>query len=244
MRLVVITIILFLLTTGLLFAQQNEAFIDQIGEFNDATVTQTGLEQYALVSQEGSHEVFINQSGQLNSATVNQLGTGSGSYDSPMLGQNGIPIQFSEGVQSSNSVAQIDQAGVRNSAQVNQFGSHRTDITQQGSFNSVTVEQAGISGSKFNPPGNGNPNPPPFSTEMGYGDGAFALINQFGDDNLIQLTQYGENYAEIFQNGVGNEANVNQIGFDNQAIINQHGNGQSAFIEQIGSGNRVFINQN
>lgn len=244
MRAVTTTILFFLLSAGSLFAQQHEAFIEQAGDYNDASLIQTGLEQFASVSQEGSHEVFIDQSGQLNSAVVNQYGSAV-LPDLPATGSEGLPFQGVETAGSASSYAYIDQSGSQNRVQVDQYGSHETEITQQGTSNRASVQQTGMTeGSMLNAPAIGNQNTPPFAKGMSIGSGAFALIDQSGNDNMVQLTQHGDNYAEIFQSGIGNEADVNQIGYDNRAIINQNGSGQSAFIEQIGSGNRVFINQN
>ena len=229
-------------------AQSNEASIDQIGDMNEAAVIQFGLQQFAEVTQNGSHEAFIDQAGSSNRATVNQNASTDWSVDyfptHPAFGSNGIPFQGSGGGVSENSYAMISQDGVHNIAQVDQFGSHEANITQQGISNSALVLQVeSTGGGTFNPPGQGNPNPPPFSSEISIGDGAFALIHQFGEENTIQLDQFGENYAKINQDGVGNQADVFQYGMNNSAIIEQNGNGHSVQIEQVGHGNQATVTQ-
>ena len=245
----VTTILFFLLFAGSAIAQQHEAFIDQIGDHNEATVMQTGLQQMAAVTQSGSHEVFIDQSGSSNSATVNQAASTDWSdnalpdYDNFTPGVT--PIQGAEVGNNQSSYATISQAGDGNIVQVDQYGSHHAEITQQGNSNSAFVQQTGSAGGfSFNPSGNGNPDPPLFGSEMGIRSGGFALIHQSGNENSVQLNQMGENYAEISQNGIGNQADVYQAGLNNQAFVNQNGSGHSAIIEQIGTGNTVHINQN
>jgi len=229
-------------------AQSNEASIDQMGDMNETAVVQFGFQQFAEVNQNGSHEAFIDQAGSSNRATVNQNASADWSEGDlpthPAFGSNGIPFRGSDGGVSENSYAMISQDGVSNIAQVDQYGSHEANITQQGISNSALVLQVGSKGGgTFNPPGQGNPNPPSFGSEMSMGDGAFALIHQLGEENTIQLDQFGENYAKISQDGVGNQADVFQYGMNNSAIIEQNGNGHSVQIEQVGHGNQATVTQ-
>jgi hypothetical protein len=188
----------------MLFAQSNEAHIEQVGTF---------------------HEGYIQQDPGNVSYDDSYIGNfpGNGFDGSPP----GVPFQGENGVSNSpsSSYAEIIQYESSNVAAILQAGSHWAQIFQLGLNNLASVLQEGGSGDSFsfNPPGAANPCPPPFAPCDGSSDGgSTASIYQEGNRNGASIEQKdGNNEAEIIQYGSDLEAIIHQYGDKNYASIMQ-----------------------
>ena len=238
---------------------ESTVFIEQSGSANQADFTQDGSENEVWVSQTGSHEAEVIQNGTGNSATITQKQ--SKSMPAPVFPPGrGNPPPFSGGNDTAgSSIAYIEQVGDDNSVSLEQTGSHSAWITQEGQGHVATVTQTGTSGSgiPFDPPGKGNPDPPPFRGDVSAGSVAYTY--QQGLKNVLVLNQEGSHFAEINQTGEENNAIVNQIynapgkegsqalitqkGVKNIARIDQSGGGHYALLTQTGNGNNAIILQ-
>lgn len=200
MKILLLTVLIF--ASQQLFAQSNEAHIEQVGS---------------------SHEAYIEQ--EADDGTTNNY---TGNF--PGRGVDGVPpgVPFQDnnnGFSSSNSFAEITQLDFGNMASIIQSGSHWAQIFQVGLNNFARIEQEGSDGSgvSFNPPGVASPCPPPFAPcDAASDDGSVASIYQEGDHNTANIEQ-GEGK---------NEANIIQYGSDLEAIIHQFGNNNFASILQ------------
>jgi len=237
---------------------ENTVFIEQSGSANQADFTQDGSENEVWISQTGFHEAEVIQNGTGNSVTITQ--NQSKSMPAPVFPPGrGNPPPFSGGNgNAGSSVAHIEQVGDDNSVTLEQTGSHSAWISQEGQGHVTTVTQTGTSsGIPFNPPGKGNPDPPPFRGDQSAG--SIAVTHQQGLENELVLYQEGSHFAEINQTGEKNNAIVNQIfnapgkegsqalitqeGVKNIARIDQSGSGHSALLTQTGNGNNAIILQ-
>ena len=238
---------------------ESTVFIEQSGNADQADFTQKGMQNEVWISQTGSHIAEVIQDGTGNSATIIQKQ--SKAMPAPVFPPGkGNPPPFSGGNgKVGSSIAYIEQVGDDNNVTLAQTGSHSAWITQEGQGHVATVTQTGTSGSgiPFNPPGKGNPDPPPF---RGYQSaGSVAVTYQQGLKNELVLNQEGSHFAEINQTGEKNNAIVNQIynapgkegskalitqaGMKNIARIDQFGGGHSAQLTQNGNGNKAIILQ-
>lgn len=202
MKLILLSLPL-LLTAGMLFAQSNEAHIEQVGTFHEGYI-----QQESVNTPNGS---------QASSLTSNGL-------DGSMLG---IPFQNNSGLPDfdSNSFAEIMQYDSDNSAAILQSGSHWAQIFQLGLNNLATILQEDADNGSIpldlpaivvqctdiiTPCGG-----------LSHG-GSTASIYQEGDRNDASIEQKdGNNEAEIIQYGSDLEAIIHQYGDKNYASIMQ-----------------------
>lgn len=199
-----------------LFAQSNEAHIEQVGTF---------------------HEGYIQQEpGTVSGGSNSGNFPGNGFEGSPP----GVPFQDNEGFNGlhSASYAEILQYESSNVAAILQAGSHWAQISQLGLNNLASILQEGGSGDSFsfNPPGVANPCPPPFAPCDGSSDGgSTASIYQEGDRNDASIEQKdGSNEAKIVQYGSDLEAIIHQYGDENYASILQDFTGVSLLSNMAG----------
>jgi hypothetical protein len=73
--------------------------------------------------------------------------------------------------------------------------------------------------------------------------GAFAIIAQYGEDNLADVQQCGcGNFVDIIQDGSANESEITQTGRGNVFVHRQYGDGLALSVTQYG-GAQIAITQ-
>jgi hypothetical protein len=144
-----IFILTLLLPFGLLVAQDNISDIDQMGNGNGVTVTQTGAMNLSTVYTNGN---------QNSPSFVDQVGVGKSISDATQTGDgNTVDVgqlnHFTNPYDAANS--EIDQVGNNNEATVDQWvvnhpnqfilgGEVNSDISQDGNGNEANVDQEGL----------------------------------------------------------------------------------------------------
>jgi hypothetical protein len=214
---------IFVFTGSMTFAQNNEAEVEQMSDYNEAEITQDGEDNYGYIKQSSYAEYNDHsqvQDGESNEATASVYADNI----------EGTQVQWGEG-----NVSALNQAASNSSAETYQGGYDQTARVHQsgGSGNSATVYQA--------LGGNG---------EAETLEGEFFF---FGEDNTVGIKQDGSgNDVITAQFGVGNSAGsdwwgnlgIHQKGTGNDAMLGQFGYGNSASITQDGSYNQTTIMQN
>jgi hypothetical protein len=158
------------------------AFIDQVGDANTATITQTTSDQYAR----------IGQSGGANTATIAQGGTGAhyatadqiGDGNALSLSQSGVGVQ----------VAILKQDGSGNAMMLGQNGGALSSglfAAQTGDYNRMTLTQSGDSNQ---------------AALIQNGDGNAMTVDQEGANNQLAWTQNGDNLSDLQITQSGNTA--------------------------------------
>lgn len=233
MKKILLTFLILSFTFFTSFAQSNESYIEQVGSFHEAHIEQE--------ADDGSTSNF------------------NGNF--PGQGVDGVPpgqpfLDTNNGLEEDESFAEIFQFNAGNLAAIIQSGNHWAKIYQDGLDNIASVLQEGSGGGvSFNPPGVGNPCPPPFAPCNASSDeGSVASIYQEGDRNNANIEQgIGSNEAKIVQYGSDLEAIIHQFGDGNYASILQDFRGisplssltgfRSAEIEQTNNNNIATVEQ-
>ncbi len=231
-------------------SQNNEVFIDQVGEshsvtvlqavgglakFNKADINQSGIEHFANINQgvDGANATA-------NHTTVEQRGEASSAF-----------VDQGEGLGSTakDNRARIEQQGTNSAAirqgNVGEAYTNWASILQEGE-NEATINQgAGLNGIARNNQA--------YTTQYGYGNditvdqgtlGGIATNNQVkseqtgsGNQGLIQqagtagsITKDSE--VSLMQTGEENEAFLFQEGANDYINVVQQGNGNSAIVSQ------------
>lgn len=210
-----ITSILFsltlLLTTGMLFAQSGEAYIEQVGSSNQAYIQQ----QHGNISFNVDKFSYIDI---LRNQGVEGL-------------SNGAPLQEGDGVYNSSarSSAKIFQDNSENRALILQAGFGHTSIIDQNSSNNfATVLQEGDGNKATIEQKNGSNE----AKIIQYGSALEAIIGQDGNNNDASILQdlrgntdfTNFRVAEIYQKYDNNFATVEQyIPTEKSIVIKQDG---------------------
>ncbi|MFO8029803.1 MAG: hypothetical protein R6U28_08070 [Cyclonatronaceae bacterium] len=211
------------------------AFIEQIGNFHEATINQTGYHagriyqegegpegNYARLTQVGdNHTGFISQVGDDNTGVINVEGIGNISVI--VQEGDGHNVQFS--MQGENNTADIRQFGTSDHL-VGFAADDEHSIFQSGNNNQL------------------------FSVQIGGTDGHLLTTLddrdyiQNGDGNLIDVWQEGSSHiARLYQDGDGHTIIVVQHGSENVTEIGQDGSGHWSFVTQNGNYNSATVNQ-
>ena len=136
-----------------------------------------------------------------------------------------------------------DLGVLSNTGLVEQFGddNYATVVQSSGTGNQAVVMQNNSGSVGFNPPGNGNPNPPPHSSNEGSGGGNVASVVQDGGDNSATVLQgvTSENEQMSLRSRRNREANPppfnNDGSGDHEAYVEQHGDHNTAYVAQSGA---------
>ena len=214
---------------------------------NDATVTQTGNDNSAVVAQDpfgGSASASVNQNGDGNTANVTQTGDGfnmsatvssTGNANSATVLQDGT----------NNASASVSQTGNGNSATVNQqpaggrFSNEAiASVTQAGTSNTAVINQVGTNCAACS--GNGVS---ATILQVDNTSDSFAQIDQIGPalrtSALIDQDTAFTSDARITQTGDDQNASVVQNFVSRgHALINQQGARNTANISQTNAVNR------
>lgn len=266
-------IVAFLLTAGMAYAQSNEAYVDQLGDNQDVSVTQTGFTNFADVDQftdnSGAQAATVLQTGTSNMAIVSQSQTGGGN--------NGGNSAYIEQIGTGNSSTQISIAPASQSGQIlSGYQDGNSNVLNQtisrGYTNSLEAEQYGTGniatqtnsgnhshGEVYQ---NGSSNVAEQSlsgTNNGYSSGSVS-IEQFGTENYASqmIEGFGSshwNNTEIYQEGMNNDAwqagsgrwlnaELSQVGNDNWSMQSMSGERHSSTVTQTGNMNHSTVTQN
>jgi hypothetical protein len=159
---------------GMPAISKNAAYIDQIGEGNSASVTQTARVAYAKVDQDGSG----------NSVILSQNGTGKAYADVKQKGSDNFAAVQQSG--SGQNVAYLNQNGSSNWALANQNAAgavhNGARMTQTGNNNDMALTQSGSDNLAV-------------LTQEGDGNGMSAT--QVGDGNRLAWTQQGNGLTDL-----------------------------------------------
>lgn len=243
-KLSILTLGLFF-AAGSAFAQSNDATVDQAGDDNGATVTQSGLNHDATIEQVGDENMSaITQTSESNDGTSRQFGNDNESSTV----QNGNSNQswtvqgwYSEDA-ANNTISSVTQNG---------NGNYTLAYTSLGDNNKVSVEQEATGNMAIVMQGWSNPDD--------YVNDNNASISQFSSDNDARIFQYNgdNNTATVTQQG-GNDNNgqisqgylwaVNGLNisaaFSNEGHIVQNGDQNNATAMQFGDSNFFDLVQN
>jgi hypothetical protein len=210
----------FVFMTGVAFAQDNDATVEQDGDDNGATVEQTGASNAATILQgfngqgQNGAEALIRQVGDDNSATIKQRAWGGRDNDHTVM-----------------------QTGSDNEASIDAFnGANMGSITQTGDLNEGKIQHGAA---KFGE-----------AVIEQNGDDNYARARQFsGDGNDATIKQGNAAYVssgnegDIRQEGDGNDASfVLTRGDDNDVAIDQLGdNNYSEYSVKYGDANDIDV---
>ena len=159
---------------GMPAISKNAAYIDQIGDGNSASVTQTARVAYAKVDQDGSGNAVI----------LSQNGTGKAYADVKQKGSDSFAAVQQAG--SGQNVVYLSQNGSSNWAWANQNAAgavhNGARMTQTGNNNDMALTQSGSDNLAL-------------LTQEGDGNGMSAT--QVGDGNRLAWTQQGNGLTDL-----------------------------------------------
>jgi hypothetical protein len=223
MRYLISAIVLLLFIAGSAEAQRppapddvitvaDGAFISQIQNDNNATITQTGDPAHkGEIYQDGNDNVAdLEQVGMNHSGLISQVGDNNIGYISSD-GEKHVAVIVQEG---NGHNVQFSIEGISNTVDIRQFGTSDhtvgfagnpvSTVKQDGNYNSFFSVQTGNAGGHL----------------ITTADGGDYIQN--GDHNLIDVWQEGDsNTARLLQSGDGNSIDLMQSGSSNMAVINQ-----------------------
>ena len=199
--------VLALLFAAPAIAQNNESDIAQTGNDNAAEVSQDGSNATSTVTQSSDDNIVeVNQSGDGASSLVEQTGDNSAYAFAD-------PNNVAEVTQNGDSDSIVRQTGVAASA----------NVYQDGDLNSSTIEQSGLLAITGR-------------SDLGPLNYDATGVSQAGDNNRSFVEQRGGSSTVVIQDSslaaLGNQSDVMQ----------GTGNGQ-AYVMQVGGNNDSWINQ-
>ena len=214
-------------TTAL--ANGNEIYIDQIGNNNITTITQTG--NYNKITGTTNQTATI--SGNSNNTTIRQnSGTGKNLIDLNVSGTGNNTLNLNQGYGTDGTISS------------NQLGNNYQKIDVQGSYNTITTQQTrtvGTVGNYMEQSVSGNYNS---ITSTQSGDSKLLFNSITGNNNTVSTTQSGtgaQHYIDLTLNGNGNSATVNQSGnTQNKATIVINNIGGSAGVDLTQTGGQTY----
>jgi hypothetical protein len=237
-------------TAGMAFGQTSgfnaEVQLNQVGEGNEATVTQT-VNDFADIDQEGGAEAFIFQGYNFNG-------------DSNGKGPNEVDLD-----QVGNAYADIHQNRGKGDANLSQEGNTYTEY-----YDFKKGDLKGYDDGTANQVSHGAQSKMLLDFNNAYGK---ARVDQYGENNLIDVTSgsqaseakirqgtesnmspnntaivsgldfvdisqtgAGSHYADVMQNGSGS-ATITQSGLSHRSVVTQTGGSSTATITQTGTAN-------
>jgi len=214
-------------TTAL--ANGNEIYIDQIGNNNTTTITQTG--NYNKIT--GTTQQTATIAGNSNNTTIRQnSGTGKNLIDLNVNGTGSNTLNLNQGYLTDGTISS------------NQLGNNYQKVDVQGNNNSLTTQQnrdVGTVGNYMEHTVIGNYNS---ITSTQSGDNKLLFNSITGNSNTVSTTQSGtgaQHYIDLTLNGAGNTATVNQSGnTQNKATIVINNLGGSAGVNLTQTGGQTY----
>ena len=242
---------------------RNYASVDQSAKNADSFIVTSGNNNEVTVSQDGRRAVSIVGQGDVPFIAPN----GTATNNSVEVTQDGKNVVSLVGQDGGNNKATVTQTGDRSTAlyrpapatlgnyAISQIGlafvapnnpaflpnGGFSVVGQAGSYNKVTVEQAGVDnrsvvvqGVNFSPLSQTAAvgNTAKVSQEVG-SNNAFSAVVQGGTDNKARVIQSGESAESLLlQQGNGNFAHVNQSGDGAKSLVTQNGINNDARVRQ------------
>jgi hypothetical protein len=214
-------------TTAL--ANGNEIYIDQVGNNNITTITQTG--NYNKITGTANQTATI--SGDSNSTTIRQnSGTGKNLIDLNVTGTGSNTLNLNQGYLTDGTISS------------NQLGNNYQKVDVQGNNNSLTTQQnrdVGTVGNYMEHTVIGNYNS---ITSTQSGDNKLLFNSITGNSNTVSTTQSGtgaQHYIDLTLNGNGNSATVAQSGTtQNKATIVINNLGGPAGVDLAQTGGQTY----
>jgi hypothetical protein len=207
----------------------NEIYIEQIGNSNTTTITQTG--NYNKI--DGTTKQTATISGNSNNTTIRQnSGIGKNLIDLNVSGTGNNTLNINQGYLSDGTISS------------NELGNSYQKIDVQGSYNTITTQQTrtvGTVGNYMEQSINGNYNS---VTSTQTGDNKLLFNSITGSNNTVNTTQTGtgaQHYIDLTLNGNGNSATVNQSGnTQNKATIVINNLGGPAGVDLTQTGGQTY----
>lgn len=229
-----------LFAAGTAFAQNNDATVDQAGDFHEATITQTGELNFATVTQgNGYNEVILNQeSNAAGSSTANIIQDVSATSSA----NRGQEVKLD---QVGYNLANITQGAAGNKV-LNYTEDGAATQTSIGGLNNLTIYQGTAWSRVFVDQMEGGNTA---NVSQSGGNGFVASILQNSADNFVSVIQTGGGSdIDIQQNDAGNHTATVMQGLNfqdgaHEGTIVQNGDSQTATLTQYGDGNWSSITQ-
>lgn len=207
----------------------NEIYIEQVGNSNTTTITQSG--NYNKITGTTNQTATI--SGNSNNTTIRQnSGTGKNLIDLNVSGTGNNTLNLNQGYGTDGTISS------------NQLGNNYQKIDVQGSYNTLTTQQTrdvGTVGNYMEHTVGGNYNS---ITSTQSGDSKLLFNSITGNNNTVSTTQSGtgaQHYIDLTLNGNGNSATVNQSGnTQNKATIVINNIGGSAGVDLTQTGGQTY----
>ena len=207
----------------------NEIYIEQIGNTNTTTITQTG--NYNKI--DGTTKQTATISGNSNNTTIRQnSGTGKNLIDLNVSGTGNNTLNLNQGYNADGTLSS------------NELGNSYQKIDIQGSYNTITTQQTrtvGTVGNYMEHSVSGNYNS---VTSTQTGDNKLLFNSITGNNNTVNTTQTGvgaQHYIDLTLNGNGNSATVNQSGnTQNKATIVINNLGGPAGVDLTQTGGQTY----
>jgi hypothetical protein len=207
----------------------NEIYIEQVGNSNTTTITQSG--NYNKVTGTTNQTATI--SGNSNNTTIRQnSGTGKNLIDLNVSGTGNNTLNLNQGYGTDGTISS------------NQLGNNYQKIDVQGSYNTITTQQTrtvGTVGNYMEQSVSGNYNS---ITSTQSGDSKLLFNSITGNNNTVSTTQSGtgaQHYIDLTLNGNSNSATVNQSGnTQNKATIVINNLGGSAGVDLTQTGGQTY----
>jgi len=199
-----------LCTTSILFAQDNESTVLQLGDNATSIVAQHGSSNTAYQYQTS------------NDGLVDIYQLGSGNYAKQDQGKQ-WDHQTSFDDSSNGASMEIKQIGDKNSAEQTQTGENGIALIHQTGDTNQAYQYQSVGGNNSTTTQIGNLNWAQ-STQNGLGNGSVILQNLNG------------NSATVMQTGNNHMSNINQSGASNTATVTQHGYTIPSAVVGVGGG--------
>lgn len=207
----------------------NEIYIEQIGNSNTTTITQSG--NYNKITGTTNQTATI--SGNNNSTTIRQnSGTGKNLIDLNVSGTGNNTLNLNQGYGTDGTISS------------NELGNNYQKIDVQGSYNTITTQQTrtvGTVGNYMEQSVSGNYNS---ITSTQTGDSKLLFNSITGNNNTVNTTQSGtgaQHYIDLTLTGNGNSATVNQSGnTQNKATIVINNIGGPAGVDLTQTGGQTY----
>lgn len=207
----------------------NEIYIEQVGNSNTTTITQSG--NYNKITGTTNQTATI--SGNSNNTTIRQnSGTGKNLIDLNVSGTGNNTLNLNQGYGTDGTISS------------NQLGNNYQKIDVQGSYNTITTQQTrtvGTVGNYMEQSVSGNYNS---ITSTQSGDSKLLFNSITGNNNIVSTTQSGtgaQHYIDLTLNGNSNSATINQSGnTQNKATIVINNLGGSAGVDLTQTGGQTY----
>lgn len=221
-------------------AQGQRVFVaQQVGDDNNADVTQSANASISTLSQQGNNNVMtVDQYGA--PFQRNSVGDPGGSRYVQTRGAfqsgNDNVMTIDQGGGGNNDIVRASQMQDGNVMSLTQTGglNRLETVSQDGLENTATIAQIGDRNGRTG-----------FTGDAATVGVSGATVTQSGDYNMVTVTSLGDdNLFGVVQNGNNNDVAGLQDGNSNEAAILQMNSGNVVDFSQVGTGNNLAVTQN